>query len=96
MKGDISVETLGAVVIVVITVGVLLSIFRGSAPTSSTSGGEENAPSLGGCQSSDECKENSDGSLCININSGNYFCGCLEDKDCGGKKCVENKCTSAS
>ena len=44
-----------------------------------------------------ECEYNSDCAgdrLCLSIDGGEYFCGCLEDADCPGR-CVNNECVSA-
>jgi hypothetical protein len=43
-----------------------------------------------------ECKTNSDchgNGICLSINNQPYFCGCKEDLDCGGKKCIYNRCS---
>lgn len=85
MKASISIETLGAVIIFLMVLGVLTGVISGDVT------GE--APSLvisGECESEKDCLGNN---KCISINGKEYECGCLIDDHCFvGEKCVNNKC----
>lgn len=47
---------------------------------------------LGECEKTQDCITMG-GGVCMSINGGETFCGCLIDNDCGSFNCVDNRCS---
>jgi len=45
------------------------------------------------CKTNSDCSIADGGTICIIINNGPRFCGCLDNYDCGGDDCIYNVCT---
>ena len=92
MKGVVfSIELLGAIVITVITVGVLYFWFSGTGEVQPAS---PNPPEVE-CRSHSDCSSNSNGELCMSIQTSPTFCGCLDDSNClTGRECINNICVA--
>lgn len=91
MKG-LFVDLLTMVVIAVLVVGVFSLWFSGKATAQPPALIQEAKPA---CRNHQDCTGNLDGSICISIQGGPVFCGCLLDSDCDGigiEICKENKC----
>ncbi|MFH0929445.1 MAG: hypothetical protein V1818_03760 [Candidatus Aenigmatarchaeota archaeon] len=68
--------------------GFLFSNQARAAPIGATSSQTSNE-----CKTTSECRERGNG-ICLSINGGSNFCGCIDDTDCGSFDCVDNRCLS--
>ena len=44
------------------------------------------------CKTNSDCSLSTKGKLCVSINGQESFCGCVEDLDCDGTRCIYNVC----
>jgi hypothetical protein len=44
------------------------------------------------CKTNSDCSHSNNGPFCMIVNGQKNFCGCLEELDCGGRKCINERC----
>jgi hypothetical protein len=89
MKGF---EVSFAAVMAVVLAGVVLAFFVQfliSTKVQSATSGYVAPKQVGECKTTAEC---SPYGVCMEINGGRSFCGCLSDTDCAGRTCNNYRC----
>jgi hypothetical protein len=80
-----------AMVMAVVLAGAVLAFFVSFLTTTkvqSVSSGYVAPKQAGECTSKANCPHG----ICMQINGGKSFCGCLSDSDCGGMDCENYRC----
>ncbi len=89
MKADMKVsqKLVVMVILAIITVAFMTGIFTAKTQPMGYTPPKEKVE----CQDSSDCL---DGQTCISINDQSNFCGCFDDTDCQGTKCINMRCGS--